>query len=241
MIIGVAIPAWQRHELVTIVIDQLRRCDQQLAHHQIVVSVAVSEDEDPGITDACGDADIVTQCRNAPLGRKANAAYRALQGTCDAVVGLGSDDLVTPELFLAWARLLETYDYCGLLDYYALDPHVPELRHWLGYGWHEPSTRIGEPVGAGRVLSASVLEALGWEPFADGVDCGLDGTLERRLSRVPHRRCAIPSAAIDALVIDVKLGPNISPMPAHDWIHADVVTFLERFDDIGARVLELRG
>src|SRR5690606_2601326 len=92
---------------------------------------------------------------NRPLSHKGNHAARTLEGRVDAVLNIGSDDVCSPAYIEAAVNAIR-----GGADYV-----VPEgLCLWdLATG---RSMEVDAPrIGAGRVLSARLLDTLRWHPW----------------------------------------------------------------------------
>jgi len=100
---------------------------------------------------------------NTPLGAKANAAMKAMEGhNLDYVINLGSDDLISDSLMELYIKYMkEGYDFIGIKDLYFYDCIGKRLIYWDGYKSGNPDRR-GESVGVGRVLSSSLLDMFKW-------------------------------------------------------------------------------
>lgn len=113
--------------------------------------------------------------RNEPLGRKWNAGFETAKLlNPDAVLFVGSSDLISKDWLPVALSYLPDYDLIGRLDCYLLDIHTlsgKRLVHWPGYG---QGVRSEEPIGIGRVISARVLDKINWRPFDDTRDNSMD-------------------------------------------------------------------
>jgi hypothetical protein len=151
---------------------------------------------------------------NEPLSHKWNAGVRAAESfSPDAVVIIGSDDLLSSELLSTYAdRLDEGHEFFGLLDLYFFDLTASTLGYWPGY--HETSTkgRSGEPIGCGRCLSRSVLEATGWNlwPREPRLNELLDGAALKFLNLNGFQHVAWTLDEIGAKAVDIKSAVNIT-------------------------------
>lgn len=113
--------------------------------------------------------------KNNPLGRKWNAGFaKAREINADAVLFVGSSDLVSKDWLPTALKYLPDYDLIGKLDCYLMDINRvlgKRLVHWPGYGH---GVRAEEPIGIGRVISARVLDKIDWKPFDDTRDNSMD-------------------------------------------------------------------
>lgn len=122
---------------------------------------------------------------NAPLSDKWNAGMESLAGRVDAVMVIGSDDFVSAayvrravEAVLDGASLVRSED---VVFYDAATGRAARARM--------------PRMGAGRVLSRSLLDLLDWRPWPDGLSLRLDGGMDRRIKRrltsapADRRRC----------------------------------------------------
>jgi hypothetical protein len=192
-----------------VVLDNLERVEAELhPDHSLRVCIAGSERDVTAQIAAKYGARYV-EVPNRPLGAKVNAAV-ALCKDCDGVVGIGSDDLVSVELFRFWAQLLATgVQFMGIKDIYCFDLAERQLVHWPGYTNH----RVGETVGVGRCHSPSLLEQLDWAPFGEENNCNLDGSMMIKLKQCEYRSHAVFSEQAGITVVDVKTSEGLGPMP----------------------------
>ncbi|MBT8397680.1 MAG: hypothetical protein KJN92_11975, partial [Gemmatimonadetes bacterium] len=113
---------------------------------------------------------------NSPLSHKWNAGVDAARDyDPDGLVIVGSDDLVSKEMFRAYAdRLSDGVDFFGLEDLYFFDAATGLLGYWSGYGSLYPA-RKGEPIGCGRCFSRRLLDSTFWNlwPMGQGFESGL--------------------------------------------------------------------
>lgn len=123
--------------------------------------------------------------RNYPLNQKWNAGIQlARTMNPDAVVIVGSDDLLSDALWLAYAdKLARGEEAFGLLDLWFFDISTQRLGYWPGYS--QDSARFGESVGLGRCYSRSVLNQLDWLlwDYPPAKNTVLDGNSTARLNR----------------------------------------------------------
>ena len=108
---------------------------------------------------------------NSPLGAKWNGGMEAVRESgADAMIVVGSDDLLNAEAFAIYAQhLAQGYVFVGLSDTYFWDLSNRQLALWRGYS----PPRQGEPMGLGRLIHRDLLAKMDWQPW--------DGSLERAL------------------------------------------------------------
>ena len=147
---------------------------------------------------------------NRPLSPKGNAAALALKGKVDAVLNVGSDDLVSPGYIAAAVEAIK-----GGADYV-----LPEGLCFLdlvasadGQGLQAMAVRAPR-IGAGRVLSARLLDTLHWHPWpvrGHDPDGDMDARLRLKAPGVLESPTRLSGMDIDAglVVCDIKCGDNI--------------------------------
>ena len=92
----------------------------------------------------------------------------------NAVMIVGSDDLVTPVYIEAVKYLLEKgVDYITLPSLYFYDLQSGRMHFCLA-----------ERLGLGRVLSRRLLDLLDWKPWPEGLNSGLDGAMYQRIQEL---------------------------------------------------------
>jgi hypothetical protein len=231
---------WKRHNVVALAQENFRtiaqRCGQKSGAPELVSVVAGSEGAaSRTLIESYGG--IYVPFRNQPLGAKFNAALRAARRTePDAIVVLGSDNLATESLFLAWQNALEAgYDFCGILDSTQWWPKQNTFVHWRGYTNH----RRGETGGSGRCYSKALLDRIDWHLWNDDISSSLDYSCTLRLNALnpPPRMRAIRMATANIRHLGIKVRTmtpmtknvkNLNPKLIRKW-----------FGPIGAKVLAL--
>lgn len=155
------------------------------------------------------DADFdYVEAANKPLSNKFNGGLEALRGRCDAVMFLGSDDFVSIKAVEAAREAMESCPFFGYLDIHFLT-YGPRAMYLPSYA----GEHAGKTVGAGRTLSAALLDAVDWRPWPPGLPRGLDSGMMRVLA--PHfERLGPPKAVratkIGAAMMDVKTSESLS-------------------------------
>ena len=114
--------------------------------------------------------------QNKPLGAKWNAGFKkAKEFKPDACLYVGSSDWLCNEWVTLMKPYLDSYEMVGTPGCYFLDI-ASELRlvKWDGY----TKDRADETIGIGRLLSAKLLDKIGWEPFDGLKDNSLDRSMK---------------------------------------------------------------
>lgn len=189
--------AWGRPALTERVLDYYTRL--RIPGVRLTgVCVVSPEDPDPP---AVPEWWRTVEAPNSPLGSKFNAGTAAIERERpDAVVILGSDDLLNARYFERVAEHLHAgADFISLRDAHFYDLAAGRL-------YRASPARPG----AGRCLSASLIERLDWRLWQDSREERLDSSMSRRLRSVPlaaYRRVEMRDA--DAVLLDVKTESNM--------------------------------
>lgn len=171
MNLGLLTAIWGRPRLTDLVLRYYDKMDLR--------SIAISSEDDPSIVhdDHFEFTDFETFAYpNDPLSDKWGfgiSKFRDL-GTVDAVMIVGSDDLVTPKYIESVKYLLERgADYIFLPALYFYDLQSGRMHYCLA-----------ERLGLGRVLSRRLLDMLEWKPWPDGLNRGLDGAMWEKIQQL---------------------------------------------------------
>ncbi len=162
------IPCFGRFPLVEVNVKRLYEVNK--IHKVILIG---HEPNIKKIADQTGS--IFVNHKNNPLGRKWNAGFEeARKLNPDAILFVGSSDLISSNWLPTASKYLNDYDLIGTLGCHLLDIHTVNGRrlvHWPGYGH---GVRAEEPIGIGRVISSRVLDKINWKPFDDTRDNSMD-------------------------------------------------------------------
>jgi len=143
---------------------------------------------------------------NQPLGSKWNAGLAACRGLdADAVVIVGSDDILNRQYFETAERVMGAVDYFGLLDLWFWDLPTGRFGHWGGFA----NSRRGEPIGLGRCLSRDLLDRLGWRLWEPRRKEALDRNATATIARAKPRSAAIRCTDHGISAIDIKTPANM--------------------------------
>lgn len=146
---------------------------------------------------------------NSPLGAKWNKLTKAAwqRGSADYIMILGSDDFLGDYTFLAMLAGAEgVQPHVGLRGIYFLNQPTREVALWRGY---PPSdSKYGQPVGAGRMIQADLLDKLDGQPWDNARMSGLDGSFIRN---VQPPMAWLVEVGPSRVALDVKYSANIWP------------------------------
>lgn len=146
---------------------------------------------------------------NNPLGAKMNATItEAMKRGYTHIICVGSDDLITKDLVDEYLKLIkEGYHFIGLLDFYFYELESGKAIYWGGYN----DKRIGKTIGAGRVLSAEIINSLGGKVWNDNDNRYLDKGMQERLSvsNLPQKVFKLKDKGM--IAVDLKSSDNITP------------------------------
>lgn len=135
----------------------------------------------------CGISPI--QHKNFPLGAKWNAGFvEAQKYNPDACLFVGSSDWVSDNWVSTLLPLIKDYDMIGMAGCRLLDISKGGMKalEWHGY----MGDREDESIGIGRLISARILDRIGWKPFFDHKDGSLDYAMQLKVKKAGGK-CAI--------------------------------------------------
>lgn len=142
----------------------------------------------------------VVEAANRPLQRKFGAAVHAAWSPDAAgALLLGADDFADRDYVLWAAQVACRHELGGVREAWIVCSESGRVARWTGYD----GERAGEPVGAGRVISRSLLDAWEWDPWPACGDYGLDGALWRR-AREERRDTVVATLEDVGMLVDVK-------------------------------------
>lgn len=219
-------PLWKRHTLTALVLRQWHRQIHRLRGtvHVHLVCIGSEGRTSARLLEGYGDGMSYVEAPNEPLNQKWNKGLdvaRHLEP--DAVLIIGSDDLVSDSLMLRYSELLSGgHDFFGLRDLYFFDPSRLKLGYWPGYGTMRQPLRAGEPVGAARCHSRRAMEAVHWKLWPTDVAQNrvLDLTSRDRLAAAGFTPTAFTLDELGAKAVDIKADESITAFDRipYDWV-----------------------
>ena len=193
---------WRRPELTKIILDYYTHLLQDNVN---LLCVGSEGEQSKRLAESAGWNYI--EAPNIPLSQKCNALFMEAQKyNPDAVIHIGSDDLVSFELINYYR---DNYNskaafYMGLSDVYFYCIETHEEIYFGGFGTPHVKT-----LGAGRIYSRYILNEIGWQPWADEkLPRGLDCAFSNRLYRRSIKEKAVSMQETKAVLIDFKLSRN---------------------------------
>lgn len=145
--------SWGRHELLGFVRDYYDALDVE---GMTFLKTLITSPNDPeGPVESRGDWEEI-EAYNTPLTDKWNTGVQCISGCdLDAIVIVGSDDLLAPEYFEMLRNVLaDGVDYFILSSMYFFDALTGRL-----------ALSRYENAGAGRMIARPLLEAVDWTPW----------------------------------------------------------------------------
>ena len=209
-------PLWGRHELTALILRQWHQQIHRLRGRVDVHLVTIGSEGRASalLTSGYSDTMSYVEAPNDPLNRKWNAALSVARAwDPDAVLIVGSDDLLSDGLLLACAEKVRAgVPYFGLRDLYFFDAATLRLGYWPGYGTKRQPLRTGEPVGCARCHSLDVMERVGWQlwPSDPAQNTVLDLMSLRYLLSHGVQPSVFSLAELGGKAVDIKVGQSIT-------------------------------
>lgn len=172
-----AIPAFGRFPLLRYNIERLYKVN---GIYKVIVT-----GHEPEVQKICAatGAEFV-QHRNRTLGLKWNKAFQeAKKHNPDAVLFVGSSDLISKDWLTLASKYLNDYDMIGKLGCHLLDINSVNGMRLLDWPGYQIGPRAQETIGIGRVISARILNKFNWRPFNDAKDNSMDKHMEENVLR----------------------------------------------------------
>lgn len=138
---------------------------------------------------------------NQPLGAKWNAGFMAAKKyEPTGILFVGSSDWVSDDYVTDNKELLNEFDLIGKLGCYFADiGKEARLAYWPGY---TDARRSGEPIGIGRLISARILEKMGWHPFNGQMNHSMDWSMWSKITRLNGQVQIIDSGKLLSISTD---------------------------------------
>jgi hypothetical protein len=209
-------PLWGRHEITALILRQWHYQILRLRGRVDVHLICVGSEGARSSALVSGYADTMSyvEAPNDPLNRKWNKGIEVSRArNPDAVMIVGSDDLVSDSLHLTYAAKVQSgLKFFGLKDLYFLDAPTQRLGYWPGYGPQGQPQRAGEPVGLARCHSRALLDAVGWRlwPNDPARNTVLDLMSLQHLGAHGFTPTVFRMAELGAKAVDIKIGTGIT-------------------------------
>lgn len=155
---------------------------------------------------------IYIEIANQPLATKMNAtALKAKELDSDYTICMGSDDVLSPELFQHYLKWMKKgYDFIGIQDMYFYDVVSGKAQYWGGY---RERNRFMHSAGAGRCISKHLMNKWQWLPWKVKHNDFLDNSMQGRINGT-QKILNIKSLGVYAL--DIKSPTNMTPYKRWD-------------------------
>lgn len=195
MNIGLGIGVYKRHDLEKIVIDHYK---DQAKKYGFEIIIAGSEgNASKRLAKGCNYIEV----ENYPVTNKHNAILAKAKGmNLEGMVIMGSDDIVN-DGYWDWIYTLSKDEECvyGLKDIYFYSTSEKDaLYYWAGY-------RNGrQNAGAGRFYSKNVLDKMNWKLWEDGLNKGMDSSVDRGLIKKGIKSKSVTMEGINGFLVDIK-------------------------------------
>jgi len=135
---------------------------------------------------------------NNPLGAKKNfGLQKAKEFDFDFLMEIGSDDLILNELLTHYLPYLK-FGFIGVKDVAYLDSSYGECRRHISKSTY----------GAGRVISRSILEKMGWKLWKEELNKGLDNNSVLNLALIGFNYTQVHPLEFPC-ILDIKSEVNI--------------------------------
>ncbi len=206
---------WKRAYVARFVLHHLNNQRRRLAEHLSLEVLVVGSEGAVSEQLATAHGAYYIEHANHPLGAKWNAVLAAArEHDPDAVMVLGSDNMVNDALLRTWAdEIRDGIDYIGLLDNHMYRPSSDTLLYWAGY----PDTaanicRVGEPIGSARCFSRALLDRVGWALWDGSLSSSLDYSATCRIGALaPCPRMAFYQVG-EIQHLGIKTSTGLTPM-----------------------------
>lgn len=211
--LGVLTCIWKRANLTNIILNYYKKLKQELLEHNIALELVAVGSEGNTSKALCvqNDFDYI-EAPNSPLGYKWNSGLVSLKyKKIDAVVIIGSDDLLNKEIFLLYKEaILSGALYVGFSQIYIYDLQGNKILLLKNYG-----NDVVRTVGLGRCIHNYYLDMVNWKLWSNKIDKGLDRDMTLRLTNyksfkenaLKHLRFSCESNAF--YPVDIKTDTNI--------------------------------
>ena len=132
----------------------------------------------------------------------------------DYVLCMGSDDILHPNTLLEYLKYMRSeIDFIGVTDFYFYDTTSRKSAYWGGY---REQYRSGHTCGAGRALSAALLEKWDWTIWDIKNNTMLDSAMQSNLASTEHTSIYFSLKTKGLYGLDIKSSVNMTPFTLWD-------------------------
>jgi hypothetical protein len=212
---------WKRPEIFELFANSIKKLSNDSI--EIITIVAGSEGEkSKQMVEKHGFFYI--EIDNDPLATKMNSTtLLAKKFGVDFVLCVGSDDIISNELLEKYAESMKNQiDYTAVLDWYFFDTTTDKFAYWGGY---IDERRKGHTCGAGRMISARLMDQWNWQPWDVKHSKVLDNSMEDKLKKTPHTSEIFSLKKLNIFAFDIKSSTNMTPFEL--WPNTEFITSKE--------------
>lgn len=162
------VPTYRRPEITTAVV---RNLFEQTVPIDIVVVGSERQDREAAMEAGA----LYVEHDNAPLSYKIQAGVNmARELNPDAIMTCGSDDWLSANWIETLGPYLENYEIVGSGAAYLLRILSVDIVQLVRLTAYTGTSRYGEPIGTGRLISKRTLDGLDWQLYRESKDSGCD-------------------------------------------------------------------
>ena len=175
---------WERPELTDIFLKYYNKMSASISKKYEIKLIAIGSEGNITKDKSLINNFHYLEMPNKPLSHKWNAAIQlSRELNPDALVILGSDDLVSKNLFdFYYKKINDNYTVIGFKDMYILDSKSKNIYKWNGYSKDIQPDRYGETTGMARCLNRVALDALDFDIWGKvRANSSLDRYMVKRL------------------------------------------------------------
>lgn len=230
MKIAIVTGIWKRREIFEMCAKGIRLLQEQNKCELSVIVSGSEGDVSKQLVEKHGFEYI--EMPNEPLAEKMNApVMMAKELNCDYVFCIGSDDIISPELFSIYVEQAKRgIDFVGVTDFYFYDTISKQSIYWGGY---REDWRKGHTCGAGRLISKRLLNLWGWKLWENKHNRILDNSIQDKLKSTPHTSKTFSIKEKNVFAIDIKSSENMTPFEMWDnTVQSDFAIIEKHFNYI---------
>ena len=207
--------SYKRPEITKIFLNTLEQTQKKLTNYFDFTNIVVDSDETNLSVFRNSNIFNYYNYTNKPVSNKWNYGLSLCKNLdFDYVFIIGSDDVIDEKLMFKYYELMESgYDYFGITDLYFLDSKTDKLFYWKGY--ESNSGRMGETIGLGRCISKSTISKLNFKLWGDGINAGLDKSMESKIKNLPNLKRTSISLGKNYFACDIKSDFNIGSLNSY--------------------------
>lgn len=207
MRIAIVTGIWKRHNIFKMFAKGVKHIEENIKDVELITIVAGSEGkESKKLVESYGFHYI--EMPNQPLSNKMQSTIKkAYELKVDYVICMGSDDVLSLELMQKYILMMKKgIDYIGTTDFYFYDTVSDKSLYWGGY---TENYRFGHLCGAGRCLSANLLNQMNWMVW-EGYDNMLDTSMQVKLKGCKYTEERINLKKLGLYALDIKSETNMT-------------------------------